>query len=165
MKTVPTWGKLGLVFAFLLLAAALAGCGQQVDVSQPPQIVYGQDACDRCKMLINEEAMAAAYWTAGGEARRFDDIGGMLTHQRETGETVATWWVHDLTSRRWLRAEEAHFVTGAGVTTPMGFGIVAFADESAAQALAAGANGAMVMDFSGLRAQSPGPMMMHNDHD
>lgn len=71
-------------------------------------------------------------------ARRFDDIGEMLAYQKETGDDVATWWVHDLTSGDWLKAEDAHFVIGAGVATPMGFGIVAFSDENVAETLALG---------------------------
>lgn len=162
MKSVTVLRVMGLAIGFVLLA--LAGCRQAVDINQPPKIVYGQDACDRCQMLISEESMAAAYWTTDGEARRFDDIGGMLAYQRETGEEVAAWWVHDLTTSEWLKAGDAHFVMGAGVATPMGFDIVAFADERAAAALAHGAESAMVMDFSGLRAQSVNPALAHDDH-
>ena len=57
---------------------ALAGCGGAADTTQPPEILYGQDVCDECDMIISEEKYAAAYWTEEGEARRFDDVGEML---------------------------------------------------------------------------------------
>ncbi|UCC51087.1 MAG: hypothetical protein JSV68_18550, partial [Anaerolineaceae bacterium] len=62
------------VLIFTTLALFLfVGCGQTTNLEEPPQIVYGQDVCERCGMIISEEKFAAAYWTAGGEARRFDD--------------------------------------------------------------------------------------------
>ncbi|MCA9973038.1 MAG: nitrous oxide reductase accessory protein NosL [Anaerolineales bacterium] len=152
--------KKGLTGLLLLVGLLLVGCGARVDVSQPPEIVYGQDVCSRCSMIISEENMAAAYWTADGEARRFDDIGGMLVYQQAQQEEVASWWVHDLHSAAWLRAEEAYFVMSSGRATPMGSGIVALAEETAAESLAAETAGAMVLDFAGLQAQA-GNVMMH----
>ena len=138
---------------FLLTFAAigvLAACGPAADTTQAPEIIYGQDVCERCGMIINEEAFAAAYWTEGGEARRFDDIGGMLAYIGEEPEAVASYWVHDFAGGDWIRAEEAHYVVDSELMTPMGFGIAAFADEAQAQALAHGQEGVMVMPFAGL---------------
>lgn len=162
MRVGSSLRQIGLALVVVSLLF-LAGCRSSVDVSQPPDIVCGRDPCDRCKMLISEENMAAAYWTTAGEARRFDDIGEMLAYQKETGDDVATWWVHDLTSGDWLKAEDAHFVIGAGVATPMGFGIVAFSDENVAETLALGVENALVLDFSGLRVQPVRSMMTHDD--
>ena len=92
----------------VLVLLFLAACGQQVDTEKPPKIIYGQDVCDRCGMIVNEENFAAAYWTKTGEARRFDDIGGMLAYMNEESEEVASYWVHDFASGEWIRAEEAN---------------------------------------------------------
>ena len=62
----------------LLLALALAACGGGADTTQPPEILYGQDVCDECDMIISEEKFAAAYWTAAGEAGRLDGGGERL---------------------------------------------------------------------------------------
>ena len=139
----------------------LIGCKQQNNTDAPPEILYGQDVCDRCGMIISEETMAAAYWTTSSEAYRFDDIGGMIAHQQENGDEIASWWVHDVNSAEWIRAEEAHFVMGAELMTPMGFGIVALADKDAADALAYGVEGAMVLDFASLQSQLPMPNGMN----
>jgi copper chaperone NosL len=104
----------------------LVGCGSGPDLDQPPDIRYGEDACERCAMIINEARYAAAYVMPDGESRLFDDIGGMAAYNDEAAEVVAVFWVHDYDSEEWLKAEEAHFVKSEDLLTPMGFGIVAF---------------------------------------
>lgn len=141
-----------MLLALVLVAVPLAACRQQNDLATPPEIAYGQDVCDRCKMIINEENMAAAFWTAGGEAFRFDDAGEMLAYINETQPELASVWVHDYVDGTWLRADDATFVLGTGVATPMGFGIVAFADADAGRALAHGVAEAKILDFAALLA-------------
>ena len=114
----------------LLLLLALAACGGGADTTQPPEILYGQDVCDECDMIISEEKYAAAYWTAEGEARRFDDVGEMLVFMADNREPTASVWVHDINSAEWLLAEEAWFVMNSGLRTPMGTGIAVTADVS-----------------------------------
>jgi copper chaperone NosL len=150
-------GLLALVLGLLLAAA----CQQSVDTSQPPEIAYGQDVCDNCNMLISEEKFAAAYWTADGQARRFDDLGEMLSYMQSNPEEIATAWVHDVNSAEWLPAEDAFFVMNAGLMTPMGTGIVAVAGEDQAKALAYGQEGAVIMTFAEmLSANLAAPMSM-----
>ncbi len=132
----------------------LAACGQSVNTDEPPEIVYGQDTCDRCNMIISEERFAAAYWTADGEARRFDDIGGMLAFVTEKREEAASYWVHDFNSVVWIRAEEASYVLDGDLMTPMGFGVAAFADAEMAQMMADGRENVMVRTFTELLAMN-----------
>ena len=141
--------SLFLLMTFLLLAA----CSQTVDTDSPPQFIYGEDVCDRCQMIISEARYAAAYWTAAGEARRFDDVGGMFAHYEETGEAVASFWVHDFGTAAWLRAEDAYFVVDAALETPMGFGVVTCATAEAAENLAERHENSVVMDFKTLMAE------------
>jgi copper chaperone NosL len=126
---------------------ALIGCGQDSDTQKPPDIVYGQDVCDRCNMIINEEKFAAAYWTEDGEARRFDDIGGMLAYTSEKNDVVASYWVHDFDTGEWVRAEGAYYVLDSNLMTPMGFGIAAFAEKDQAEAMTDGLEGFAVLPF------------------
>ncbi|UCC53453.1 MAG: nitrous oxide reductase accessory protein NosL [Anaerolineaceae bacterium] len=156
------------VLIFTTLALFLfVGCGQTTNLEEPPQIVYGQDVCERCSMIISEEKFAAAYWTAGGEARRFDDIGGMLAYNSEQSEDVASYWVHDFASGEWIRAEKAYLVLDGDLMTPMGFGIAAFADEEQADAMAYGQEDVMVMPFADLLAMNitmPDDLHTHEGH-
>jgi copper chaperone NosL len=140
------------ILALIALVLLGTGCGPSRDLDQPPEIRYGQDACDRCQMIIDDARYAAAYWTQDGQARRFDDIGGMFLYEMESGETVAAYWVHDLSDGQWLNGDEAVYVFNAGLATPMGFDLVAFADTTAAEALAFGTPGAQVLNFAEIKA-------------
>jgi len=133
----------------LALTLLLAACQSQPDLSQPPGIVYGADICKECGMIISEARFAAAYYTQDGDARRFDDIGGMLSHHAEHQEDVARFWVHDYETEEWIPAGEAVYVSGNELHTPMGFGVVAFSNPQRAQDFAAGSS-AMVMSFEAL---------------
>lgn len=101
-------------------------------------------------MIISEENYASAYWTTGGEARRFDDMGEMLQFMQSNPEERASTWVHDVNTAKWLRAEDAWIVMNAGLMTPMGTGVVAVANEEDARALAFDQDDAMVLTFGDL---------------
>ncbi|MFQ5350332.1 MAG: nitrous oxide reductase accessory protein NosL [Thermoanaerobaculia bacterium] len=122
MKTVlPAW---------VVTAVLVAGCGGGA-AGGPPEILYGQDICDRCRMVISEERHAAAL-RHDGRAYRFDDTGclrGFLESAPDSAEGAA--WVHDESSA-WLGVEEAWFVKDPEGRTPMGSGIHAFASAEAA---------------------------------
>ncbi len=156
-------GVLCLLFA--MLVAALAACGGAESFDEPPEILYGQDVCSNCNMIISEENYASAYWTADGEARRFDDMGEMLSFMNSNPEEIASTWVHDVNTAGWLRAEDAWFVMNAGLTTPMGTGVVAVANEEDARALAFDQEDAMVMTYADLMEKlAAGELMMGMGH-
>ncbi len=136
-------------FILLALLVVLGACQAQPDLSQPPEIVYGEDMCTECGMIISEPRFAAAYYTQDGEARGFDDIGGMLTHHAEHQEKVAQFWVHDYETEEWIVAEEAFYVSGEELHTPMGFGVVAFSDQERAESFAAQSQ-VMFMSFDSI---------------
>jgi copper chaperone NosL len=127
--------------AWLALAAllVLAGCASANDETpQPPEILYGQDMCVRCGMLIDDPRFAAATLTADGAAYKFDDINEMFLFHRENPELeVTAWFVHHYDSEEWLRAEEAFFVHSDQIMSPMAGGLAALADRAEADALAA----------------------------
>ncbi len=139
---------------FLMSVITLGCAGPSVQLDKPPDIRYGEDMCDQCRMIISEARFAAAYVTSSGEVRRFDDIGGMLRFRAEHNEDVAVYWVHDYETEEWLKADQAYFVVSDGVQTPMGFGIVALGDRQRAQRLAEEKQG-KVLTFEELLAQPP----------
>jgi copper chaperone NosL len=141
----------GAGLLFLLLLLATAACSSAATADQPPEIRYGEDACDHCRMIINEPRFAASYVTDSQETRRFDDIGNMMAHYAQYKENVSAFWVHDYESEEWLRAEDAHYVVSSDLYTPMGHGVVAFDDAARAQSLA-GAHDGHVLDFPQLLA-------------
>lgn len=159
-----------VLFTLSVLLLLLVACGQDVNLDEPPEIIYGETECDRCGMLINDARYAAAYMTTDGEARFFDDIGGMLIHHAENHEDVHLFWVHDRESKVWVKANEAVYVMGKELMTPMGFGIAAHNSREEADALAE-ETGGMIMEFDDLMAKAEAgelmpDMQMHgHDHD
>jgi copper chaperone NosL len=157
--------KGALLFLIAAWVALLAACGGAESYDEPPEIIYGQDVCSNCNMIISEENYASAYWTAEGEARRFDDMGEMLAYIQSSPEERASTWVHDVNTAAWLRAEDAWIVMNAGLMTPMGTGIVAVANEEDARALAFDQEGAMVLTFAELMDKlEAGELMLGMGH-
>jgi copper chaperone NosL len=143
---------------FVLVAAltgVLSACRQESSEIRPPEIVYGQDMCDVCGMLISEPQFAAALILEDGTPVRFDDLGELFHYEREhPGAEVKAWFVHDYNTEAWVNAEEAYFVMVEGFGTPMGFGIAAFEVESDAAAFA-GEQGGVQITFAELKANPP----------
>lgn len=145
--------RLLFLIIFGVVGITIIGCGGEVNLDEPPEIVYGQDVCDACGMLINDPRFAAAYVTETEEVRLFDDIGGMFAHDSNFDEAVFAYWVHDLNTQEWTRAERATFVLMEnGAATPMGWGIAAFKVPADAEAFAA-ENGGLLLTFSELQTE------------
>lgn len=135
----------------LIVLLSLIGCAQAKDEIQPPEIFYGQDLCDECSMIISEARFAAATIDLKGNAHKFDDIGGMLIYHMDHPESqVKAYFVHDYNSQSWLRGETAFYVRSPRIQSPMDDGIAAFAEQAAAQDLAARVQGT-VYKFDDLR--------------
>lgn len=163
MRPQPTADAARAPRPLALLLAALAslvavGCGAApADPLAPPEIVYGEDVCDECRMIIDDERFAAAMIVSvDGEPqpRRFDDIGDMIAHaERQPELEVLRWYVHDLETLDWLDATTARYVRAdpSRLPTPMGFGLAAFAEPARAEAFAAETQGE-VLGFEELLA-------------
>ena len=114
--------------ALFLLLSLTAGCSAKAD--GPPAIQVDRTACAHCTMLVSDERFAAAYETAGGEPRVFDDIGCLLDAVRkEASADALRFWFHDALTGEWIRGDEAVFVRSDRVKTPMGGGILAYRDS------------------------------------
>ena len=138
--------KLRAITIVLLVSVVLTACGADSDASGPPDIQYGRDVCVQCGMIINEEKFAAAYTLDDGTEKSFDDVGGLLIHQRSTGDVLnlEQTWVHDFETTEWVDVGNAYFVATLSVSTPMGHSILAFDDEARAQAFASSVDGEVV---------------------
>lgn len=158
--------KCWLIILALLL---LASCKQEVDLETPPEIIYGEDVCAACGMIINETRYAAAYVTISGDAYRFDDIGGMLKYDLEANDAVHIYWAHDFNTEEWINAENATFVLDNNLTTPMGWGVAAFGAMADAEAYAA-EHGGVIATYAVLQEEiktgklDPTALDMH-DHE
>lgn len=145
-----------LLWAAGLPLLASAACRRSAEEPAPPAIVYGEDVCDECGMILDQARYAAATLLPDGDGwrpLRFDDIGDMLRYHRSHPEPApAYWYVHDHASEAWLDGRTATYVRAPQLRTPMASGLAAFATREAAQAFAAGQEDAVVLDFAGVSA-------------
>ncbi len=133
------------VVAALLL---LAGCGGAPS-GGPPEIRYGLEECDYCRMIISQEKSAAAIADEAGTTTRFDDLGCLVDYLRDQPANAKNVWVHDYAGGGWIAAEPAWFVHDPRGLTPMGSGLTAFAMRPDAEAFAGG-QGWQVMGWPAL---------------
>jgi copper chaperone NosL len=144
-----------VLIAAIAAAALLSGCSGAPN-DGPPKVRYGQDECVLCGMILTDQRhVAALRVTQDGEQRDllFDDIGDMLEYERDNAPLdVRRRFVHDFETRRWIDAAEAAFLRSEKIHTPMGSGIVAFAEESRGLARAT-QEGAKLVRFAALNAE------------
>ncbi len=126
----------------VVLAVALTGCSDNTD--RPPSLRYGEEACDHCRMLINDDRFAVAVATEDGAIRKFDDISCYLAYQDKHRGPVKRCWVCDYRSAHWLDAREAFFVCSPRIESPMGGGVAAVDNLAEARALADRLHGRVV---------------------
>lgn len=143
-----------IVLLFMLL---LTACSNNPAEPKPADIRYGESTCTECGMIISQPKYASSFAYAESEGRykslAFDDIGDMVVYMRKHPElTPVGIWVHDNDSEEWIDAQGATYVKSDAIRSPMGFGVAAFADPSAAERFAAEVGGA-ALDWDHLRIE------------
>ena len=100
----------------------------------PSEIYFGEDICERCKMIISEKNFASQIRLNDGTSAKFDDTGCMIhyihTHEPKQIESI---YVTDYDSGEWVRADNAHYVWTENISTPMGYGILSFKNSNKAR--------------------------------
>ena len=117
------------VFSFFLVLLIACASGEI-----KPVPIESSDMCSFCKMAISEKQFAAEIITADEAVLKFDDVGCLLSYRAAAGDKLkaAAIFVTDYETRQWRKAEEAFFARSKTIKTPMGSGIVAYADRSKA---------------------------------
>lgn len=115
----------------LVLLLSLAGCGRGT-AEGPPQIRYGSEVCQECRMLITEERFAAAVRTEKGDFEKFDDLGCLIRYETEKGRGEKR-WVRSFNTAGWLDLDQAVVARSPDLATPMGSGLAAFATREEAE--------------------------------
>ena len=112
----------------LLALAGLTACKDKIDTG--PRIVrYGEDVCERCRMIISDKRFAAQYIGESGEAKKFDDIGCMIDDLKDAekrGESALAVYAADYGTGEWLDAGKAFYLRNGELKSPMGYNIAAF---------------------------------------
>lgn len=147
-------------FLSTLGGGAILGIGgvvysQLPDESSPtgePTILYGEENCARCRMIISDIQYAAAWRETDGSETHFDDIGCMVLLDGEShpsGETK--YWVHDFESGEWLDAMSAAYIVSPDIHSPMGYGVMANTNVADSRILATKLSNADVLTWGGLK--------------
>lgn len=115
--------------ALLIILVLTISCSDQSDKG-PVIIYYGEDICERCKMIISEKDFAAQYKMINGKAVKFDDLGCMIQyiHKNEKAPVPET-YVVDYSSKQWIEGQRAYYVWTQNIHTPMGYGLLTFKER------------------------------------
>lgn len=133
----------------LVVLVSSSACGVRAD--GPPEIQVDRTACSHCGMLISEPAYAAAYRAPGADPRVFDDIGCLLEAARkEPARSSLRFWFHDVATTAWIGGQDAVFVASPALRTPMGGGLIAYSDLTAAREGATRHSGRVIESLGGL---------------
>ena len=139
---------------FVLLPAGLmySGC-----TPGPRPIAVGEDACAHCLMTVSDARYATELVTPTGKVHVFDSVECLAAHLDEEAPDVYSLWVTDFYApETLLAAEEAFFLYGSTLHSPMGGHLAAFRPEfieTAAQDF-----GGEILDWPAVRALAEPPM-------
>lgn len=126
----------------LLVTLALgAGCA----AGGPIALRWGEEGCRHCHMTLEDKRYGAEVVTVTGKVYAFDDAGCAALFLAEGGVAapeVGEVWVVDATRPATLvPALQARFIRSAEISTPMGSGILATADQAQADSIATATHG------------------------
>ena len=114
----------------ILLVALVSSCDRG-----PQPIIYGEDACDFCRMTIVDQQHAAQVVTQKGRAYKYDAIECMINDLKKWDKPeVKHYLVADYKNPGVLtNAVEANYLISEAIPSPMGAVLSAFAEESTRQ--------------------------------
>jgi copper chaperone NosL len=125
-------GALLLGSVFFLAMGACAPPGPP----PPAELDTANEQCRFCRMAVSDPRWAAQITAPSEEPLFFDDIGCLKSYLEE-GPSVpagATAYVADHRTREWVSAANALYVRNPSVETPMGSGLLAYADAASRDA-------------------------------
>ena len=118
------------VVLLLLVSGYGLGCGGRS--LEPAHLdTRSGEACAACRMVISNARTAGQVVSRAGEPRFFDDLGCLRTWLRQNrpgSEHVI--YVADHRTGVWVPADRAVFASSSRVDTPMGSGLLAYADKA-----------------------------------
>jgi copper chaperone NosL len=103
---------------------------------EPAEIHLGEDTCSACKMIISEERFGAQLHVRNEAVLIYDDYGCLLKSTNATSSGDAVVYVRSFEDGSWLKVEQAIFVISKEISSPMGYGIAAFAARKSAEEFA-----------------------------
>jgi len=139
----------GALAATVVVAAVLSGCNPG-----PEPFAFGSDQDAFCRMTITDPQFATQIVTLTGRVYKFDSVEcmrGFINAGSVRDEDVYGIWVTDSATHSLIQAEVATYVRSGDIHSPMGGGLIAFAESQAAESLAE-SNGGQILDWGRLVA-------------
>jgi copper chaperone NosL len=134
--------------ALLMLAFVLPACQ-----SGPQPFAIGKDGCHFCKMTLMTTQFGGEVITKKGKVFKFDDlhcVKGFLKSNTVPEADIADILTTDYTNKdQFIPVEQAHFVQGGALRSPMGSNTAGFATKEAAEA-AVTQSGGKAIDWNNL---------------
>lgn len=123
-REFPWRAALGLAAGVALAALVIAMVMRGRPVPDGPvEVVWNQQPCAHCRMLVGEPPHAAQLVTLDGDVLVFDDPGCLIHYLDDHSPAVHRLWFHDSTGPTWLAPDDVGFVPAE--RTPMGYGLAA----------------------------------------
>lgn len=118
------------IFFVLTVVLFMASCN-----SEPEPIEFGKDNCEFCKMTIMDKKFGAELINPKGKALKFDAIECMVAYNKVNEDFKPEKYlaVNYETTVELIDAEQAFFLQGENVHSPMGGNIAAFSTRQAAE--------------------------------
>ncbi len=116
------------IIKFLTVGFTLVilGCSRS-----PQPIIYGQDGCVNCLMIITDPRYGAELITGKGKVYKFDSIECLADYSKKIdGKNISSMWVTDFTDREnFVSVQKAFFIKSNELRSPMGLNLTAFSNE------------------------------------
>ncbi|MEH7113119.1 nitrous oxide reductase accessory protein NosL [Neobacillus niacini] len=120
-----------ILFTFLLLLF-ITGCEKKE--IKPVAINEETDKCEVCNMQVKDNQFATEIILENGKAIVFDDIGCMNKWIEENkNEKIDAAFVRDYSTSKWIEMENATYVYGKSIKTPMAYNVISFTTKDDAQ--------------------------------
>src|SRR5690625_764561 len=145
MKKFSLFLIVTVCFVFLVVACSSndkenkdvnSGKSNEVDALkyEPEDIDPETDVCEVCAMAVADDRHATQIILKNDRALKFDDLGCLYAWIEENGEEdIGAKFVRDYHTEEWILLEEATYVFGEQIETPMAYGIISFKDKSDAK--------------------------------
>ena len=121
---------------------------------EPQEIIYGQDACEFCKMNIVDQQHAAQMVTAKGKATKYDAIECMMNYLNRNdlnSDDMAFLLITDYNNPgKLIDAKSATYIRTESIPSPMGAFLSGMEDKEIAEKLIQ-EKGGSVFDWTELK--------------
>lgn len=134
--------NLKILFWLLALSSWLSSCN-----NEPPQINYGKDLCDFCKMTVMDKKFGAVLVNKKGKMLKFDSGECMVNYLKtDKGFYPAQYLIVNYEKPGELvDAEKAYYLHGGSINSPMGGNLAAFKSNEAAAKFRHELNGDLIL--------------------